>query len=125
MKHILFFALFSLCLSRPLSAAVNNAPGRVPNRINTTKIITVSYTDAKDINPNTFTVNRGENIRVEVTPLDNGKGCMNTIMIPGLWNTAEPIVKGRKIVMQFTPQKPGAYRITCAMGDQRGVINVK
>ena len=30
-----------------------------------------------------------------------------------------------KNVMEFTPHKPGAYKITCAMGVQRGVVNVR
>lgn len=34
-------------------------------------------------------------------------------------------IKGKKIIMEFTPQKPGTYKITCAMGVPRGVINVR
>lgn len=34
-------------------------------------------------------------------------------------------IKGKKIIMEITPQKPGTYKITCAMGVPRGVINVR
>ena len=50
---------------------------------------------------------------------------MSEIMIPGLWDKPQPLVQGKKIVMEFTPKKPGAYNITCAMGVVRGVINVR
>jgi len=85
---------------------------------------TVNYTKAKDIVPKSFTVKRGENVRLEINATDTGTGCMSSIMVPGLWNKPEPLVKGKKIVMKFTPQHSGAYKITCAMGVPRGVINV-
>lgn len=89
------------------------------------KTFTLNYTKAKDIAPNSFTVNTGERVRLEVNPTDTASGCMSEIMVPGLWNKPQPLVKGKKLVMEFTPQKPGAYKITCAMGVPRGVINVR
>jgi len=50
---------------------------------------------------------------------------MNAIMVPGLWNRAEYLVKGKSVVLEFTPSKQGAYQITCAMGMPWGVINVE
>lgn len=88
------------------------------------KTFTVGYTKANDISQKSFTVKTGENVRLEVNPTETGSGCMSSIMVPGLWNKPQPLVKGKKIVMEFTPQKPGAYKITCAMGLTRGVINV-
>ena len=88
------------------------------------KTFTVNYTKATDITPKAFTVKTGEKVRLEVNASETGSGCMSSIMVPGLWNQAQPLVKGKKIVMEFTPQKPGAYKITCAMGVPRGVINV-
>jgi len=82
------------------------------------------YTYGKDIAPNTFTVKKGQPVRFEVEVQDNGFGCMSTIMVPGLWNTAELLKKGQTIVMEFTPQKTGDYEITCAMGVPRGLIKV-
>ena len=89
------------------------------------KTFTVNYTKATDITPKAFTVKTGEKVRLEVNASETGSGCMSSIMVPGLWNQAQPLVKGKKIVMEFTPQKPGVYKITCAMGLSRGVINVR
>ncbi len=85
----------------------------------------VGYTKAHDITPNTFTVKTGEKVHIEINPSDTATGCMSEIMIPGLWDKPQPLVKGKKNVMEFTPHKPGAYKITCAMGVQRGVVNVR
>ena len=89
------------------------------------KTVTIVYTDARDIAPNSFTINKGEKIRFEVNPSDTGSGCMSTIMVPGLWERPEPLIKGKKIVMEFTPARTGSYKITCAMGVPRGVIHVR
>lgn len=63
-------------------------------------------------------------MRLEIQVNDTGSGCMGTIMIPGLYDKAIPLVKGQNIIMQFTPTKMGKYPITCAMGVPRGAINV-
>jgi plastocyanin domain-containing protein len=89
------------------------------------KTFTINYTKARDIAPNSFTVNKGEKVRLEVNPTDTGSGCMSEIMVPGLWDKPQPLVRGKKLIMEFTPQKAGAYKITCAMGVPRGVINVR
>lgn len=72
-----------------------------------------------------FDIRKGEKVRFIVDARDNGAGCMNAIMVPGLWNRAEYLVRNRPIIMEFTPVKPGTYPITCAMGMPWGVINVK
>jgi plastocyanin domain-containing protein len=87
--------------------------------------VTTVYTTAGDISPKSFTVTAGQKVRFQVNPQDTGSGCMKDIMIPGLWNRPEPIVKGRPIIMEFVAQKPGTYKITCAMGVNRGAITVK
>jgi hypothetical protein len=50
---------------------------------------------------------------------------MNAIKVPGLWNQPQYLVRGKPIVMQFTPLKRGTYPITCSMGMPWGVITVK
>jgi len=110
-------------------AAEQSSPGNVSKNVLTqqksVKTFTVFYSNSKKIAPNTFTVNKGDKVRLEINPLDTASGCMNTIMVPGLWDKPEPIVKGKKIVMEFTPARPGSYKITCAMGVTSGFINVK
>jgi|GEM_PF-297166 len=110
-------------------ATDQNSPANVTKKVasqnSSVKTFTILYSNSKNIAPNSFTVKTGERVRLEVNPLDTASGCMNTIMVPGLWDKPEPIIKGKKIVMEFTPQHAGSYKITCAMGINRGVIVVK
>jgi plastocyanin domain-containing protein len=89
------------------------------------QVIKTSYTLSDDIVPNTFTVRAGSPVRLEVDVKENGEGCMSSIMIPGLSNSAQYLEKGKKIAMEFTPVKSGSYKITCAMGVPRGTITVE
>lgn len=115
MKKVTILAATLLALATPFSSFAAES----------TKTISIGYTLSKDIAPNTFTVKTGEKVRLEITPTESGSGCMSSIMVPGLWEKPAPLVKGKKIVMEFTPQKSGTYKITCAMGVKRGVINVQ
>ncbi len=128
MKQITFYliALFSFTAPAASFAAQHDSPAQSAKAGgNSVKTFTILYSNSKNIAPNTFTVKSGEKVRLEINPLDTASGCMNTIMVPGLWDKPEPIIKGKKIVMEFVPQHPGSYKITCAMGVNRGIINVK
>lgn len=89
-----------------------------------TQIIKTTYTADKDINPSIFTVKNNQPVRFAITVNDTGIGCMESIMIPDLFDTPKPLRKGQEIVMDFTPRKTGDYPITCAMGVPRGTIKV-
>ncbi len=115
MKRITLLAITLITLASPAASFATAI----------TETFAVGYTKAHDIEPKSFTVKKGEKVRLEINPTDTATGCMSDIMIPGLWDKPLPLVKGKKIVMEFTPQKPGAYKITCAMGVVRGVINVR
>lgn len=104
----------------PIPGKPSASTGGTPSRT-----FSVTYSTEKDISPQAFAVKRGEKVRIEVNPLDTAYGCMSTIMVPGLWEKPEPIVRGKRIVMEFTPLHTGSYRITCAMGVPRGVITVR
>lgn len=82
------------------------------------------YTSENDIVPSVFNVKAGMPVKFEIDVKDEGYGCMSTIMIPGLYNNPEYLQAGEKIVMEFTPNKKGEYRITCAMGVPRGILKV-
>jgi plastocyanin domain-containing protein len=126
---LIAIALFTCSASTASFAAeqksTSNATKTAAAQNSGVKTFTVLYSNAKNMAPNNFTVKTGERVRIEVNPLDTASGCMNTIMVPGLWDKPEPIIKGKKIVMEFTPQRAGSYKITCAMGVNRGVIVVK
>lgn len=84
----------------------------------------LDYSIKKDIKPSIITVKKGEKVQIEIMPEESASGCMSAIKIPGLWNQAEPLIKGKKIIMQFTPDKPGQYPITCDMNVRRGTLIV-
>ncbi|NTV01525.1 MAG: hypothetical protein HGB04_01885 [Chlorobiaceae bacterium] len=127
---LIFFTVYNLNSQFGIAARIAGQP--TPTATANTaapsaggRIIRTVYTSAGDIAPAYFEVRRGEKVSFIVEPKDTGSGCMSTIMVPGLWNRSEDLVRGRTIVMEFTPSKPGSYRITCAMGVPRGVITVK
>jgi sulfite exporter TauE/SafE/copper chaperone CopZ len=88
------------------------------------QVLKTTYTLNEDIQPNTFTVKVNTPVKFVVDVKESGQGCMSTIMIPGLYNSAVYLEKGQLIEMSFTPTKKGEYQITCAMGVPRGVIKV-
>ncbi len=91
---------------------------------NNEQLIKASYTLAQDISPNKFEVKKGVPVRFEIDVKENGQGCMSSLMVPGLYNNAQFLQGGTKMILTFTPQVTGDYNITCAMGVPRGVIKV-
>jgi len=91
----------------------------------TTKLIKATYSLTKGLQPTQFILNTGQSVRFEVYAQDNGSGCMGSIMFPYLSNSIQGFVKGQTNVFEFTPDRPGEYQITCAMGIPHGTIEVK
>lgn len=89
------------------------------------QVIKTVYTYKNDIQPNKFEVLSGVPVRFEIEVNDNGSGCMSSITIPDLVQDFYDLKKGKNITFNFTPEKPGKYYITCAMGAPRGTITVK
>lgn len=100
---------------------VSPVPAKNENGVQLLKTV---YTSNTDISPYEFTVKAGKPVRMEVDIKDEGSGCMSTIYIPQLTNNPEFLEKGKTLVFEFTPDKPGKYPITCAMGVPRGTITV-
>lgn len=98
-----------------VTAPVNN---------NNEQMISATYTLSQDIVPNRFEVKKGVPVKFEINVKENGQGCMSTLMVPGLYNSAQYLQGGKKMVLAFTPDTAGEYEITCAMGMPRGVITV-
>jgi sulfite exporter TauE/SafE len=132
---ILFFVLYNLnfqfgftqkIFNHSISSAsiINNqiTPTSAPQK--DAQLIQLTYSQLTDVTPNSFNLKVGQSVRIEITPKDDGSGCMSTVMIPGLYNKPQPLLKGIKLIMEFTPDKVGTYQITCAMGVPRGKINV-
>ncbi|MFA5967545.1 MAG: sulfite exporter TauE/SafE family protein [Patescibacteria group bacterium] len=133
---IIFFIIFNLNtqfgLVRYLSnfisnlGAVENLEGQSGNNAlpipDTTQVIKAIYSDAKGLNPNSFTIKVGQPVRLEIEVKDDVYGCMSTILIPGLWDQPELMRKGKTVVMEFTVRRSDTFPITCAMGVPWGTI---
>lgn len=89
------------------------------------QILKAAYEPATILTPKEFTVNVGKPVRLEILAKADGEGCMGSVMIPGLANEPQFFQKDETAAFEFTPQRVGKYRITCAMGIQAGIINVK
>jgi len=128
---VIFLTLYNLNSQFGIAALIAGKPSARPTTAGTAqsgaggKMVRTIYTNAADIVPANFVVNRGDKVRFVVDSRDTASGCMSTIMVPGLWNRPEELVRGKTVVMEFTPFKPGLYQITCAMGVPRGTITVK
>lgn len=85
------------------------------------QVIKTTYTSVNDITPNTFTVKAGIPVRMEIEVKEDGYGCMGSIMVSRL-TQPQILTKGKTIIFTFTPESPGEYPITCAMGIPRGKI---
>jgi plastocyanin domain-containing protein len=81
-----------------------------------TQIINAVYTAGNYLQPNSFKVKAGTNVKFNIDVKDNGQGCGYAVMIRGLYNNALPLQAGQPITMEFTPTTPGSYNITCSMG---------
>ncbi len=86
--------------------------------------INTTYTLNKDIIPSTFTLKSHMDYKLVVDSQDDGQGCMSTIMIPGLFEKPLLLEKGKKQILSFRTKAAGTYKITCAMGINRGTITV-
>ncbi len=91
---------------------------------NNEQVIKAEFTVAKDISPNNFQVKKGIPVRFEIDVKESGRGCMGSLKVPGLYNSAQYLQGGSIMVLNFTPEETGDYNITCAMGVPRGVIRV-
>lgn len=75
--------------------------------------------------PAEYTVKAGVPVRFEIDPKDDIEGCMSTILVEELYENYHFIQAGKKIVMEFTPNRAGEYYIVCAMGVEFGKITVE
>ncbi|MHB9019925.1 MAG: sulfite exporter TauE/SafE family protein, partial [Minisyncoccota bacterium] len=126
---ILFFVIYNLNtqfnFGSLLPMQTNSDASREINiNKNNVQIISATYTNHGDIQPNIFIVKQNQPVRFEIDVKETGYGCMSTIIVVGLYNDPQRLLAGSKIVMEFTPNKVGDYTIACAMGVPRGTIKV-
>ena len=99
-------------------------PQEVTNVIPSENKLKAQYTLASGLVPTDFTVSANQEYVLEVDPLEDGVGCMSTILIPGLNNDVQYLLRGTVNKLPFKASRPGTYQITCAMGVPFGNITV-
>ncbi|RJQ36959.1 hypothetical protein C4559_04485 [Candidatus Microgenomates bacterium] len=109
-------------VTREITSSPTPTPSIASNQV---QLIQMVYTLDRDIVPNRFVVKAGIPARMEIDSKDTGRGCMASVMIPGLSQDIDRLTKDKITVFEFTPEKPGKYLITCAMGVPRGEIIVE
>ncbi len=117
--------LTGIQLPRSTTPTAPTAQSQVTKPVSSSEpVLKTTFTLKGDISPSTFTVAQGGTYTLEVDSVDDGEGCMSTIMIPGLFDKPLLLESGRKQLLKFTADTPGTYKITCAMGIIRGTIEV-
>jgi sulfite exporter TauE/SafE/copper chaperone CopZ len=62
-------------------------------------------------------VEAGRKYTLSILAKENGVGCMSTVMLPGLSDTAaQLLIKGKVLSIEFEAKKAGEYELVCAMG---------
>lgn len=88
-------------------------------------IYKATYTQTEDILPKAFRLKVNQAVRLEIEALDDGRGCMGSVTIPGLVDNVELLTAGKTTVFEFTPSRTGLFNLTCGMGAPRASIYVE
>ncbi|MFA6184654.1 MAG: sulfite exporter TauE/SafE family protein [Candidatus Shapirobacteria bacterium] len=125
---ILFFVVYTLNFQfgilKPTLPSLEKGGLKTENQ-EPAQIIKANYTRFLGLSPYTLTVKKGQRVRIEIDVKENEYGCMSTILLPGLFERPQTLVAGQTLVMEFTPEKIGTYKFTCAMGvPHKGEVRV-
>src|SRR3989339_967891 len=118
-SFFLFLSLSAIYLFGLSPAAAK--PPQTPESTDATQVLKATYGPPFGFYPTEFTARANTSVRLEVTALENGRGCMGSIMLPDFSPKIETFVKGKTHVFEFTPTA-GTYYITCAMGIPHATI---
>lgn len=89
------------------------------------KLYKATYTRADDILPKAYRLKVNQAVRLEIEALEDGRGCMGSVTIPGLVDNVELLTAGKVASFEFTPTKTGLFNLTCGMGAPRAQIYVE
>lgn len=106
-----------------LTGEIEEAPAVNENAAANNKL-KAQYTVASGMIPTSFTVKANKDYILEVHSLEDGVGCMSTVLIPGLNNQVQYLLKNQTNKLPFKATRAGTYQITCAMGVPHGTIKV-
>lgn len=114
-KRIIFGSMLLLAFAiTAISFALPNADAH-----GSTVKVTVSK---QGFSPSTIDVEKGHKVRLEFTRTD-AQNCGGTVVFPSL-NIRKKLPVGKKVVVEFTPDKTGDIAFTCGMGMMKGKVVV-
>lgn len=100
---------------------VTSASQPVLGRAANAQVLQATYTARGGIQPAILNAAIGQPIKLEITALDSGAGCMSGVAIPGLTRQSARLIKGQTVVFEFTPEKVGTFPLVCtSMGMYHG-----
>lgn len=102
------------------NADSSQSRGAVPSDF----VLKAKYAVASGMMPKEFTIQANRSYVLEVEALEDGVGCMSTVLIPGLNSQIQYLQKGKTNLLPFRVGGPGTYRVTCAMGVPHATIKV-
>lgn len=125
---IVFFGIFMIMNGRRLLGWFTTGPNTNQN----TTVTTWEYErrevghDGFNTVPEIITLTAGKNYELVITPTDNGKWCMVSLIILGLDRSVNRIIKDQPITYKFTNIQKWTYNIVCwTMGMYQGKIIVQ
>lgn len=125
---IVFFGIFMIMNGRRLLGWLTSTPNNNQNITSSTtgyERVEVGH-DGLNTVPEIITLTAGKNYELVITPSENGKWCMVSLLIPGLDRTVNRIIKGQPITYKFANIQKGIYNIVCwTMGMYQGKIIVQ
>lgn len=108
----------------PRASSENRGSSSQSERASSDFVLKAKYAVASGMMPKAFTIEANQSYVLEVEALEDGVGCMSTVLIPGLNSQIQYLQKGKTNFLPFQVDGPGTYRITCAMGVPHATINV-
>lgn len=89
------------------------------------KVYKATYSRENDILPKEYRLQVNTPVRLEIEALEDGRGCMGSVTIPGLVDNVELLTAGKTASFEFTPTRTGLFNLTCGMGAPRAQIYVE
>ncbi len=113
----MYWGTFNVIEDGNSTAAATVTPTPVPEKaVQTFKL---TYTQSADITPKQIELPVGTPVRIEIAALDDGRGCMSGVTIPGLTEKIDLLERGKTVSFDVTAPTAGTYFITCGMGARR------
>lgn len=107
------------------NTTITSTPKPVSKVNSNAKVYKATYSRENDILPKEYRLQVNTPVRLEIEALEDGRGCMGSVTIPGLVDNVELLTAGKTASFEFTPTRTGLFNLTCGMGAPRAQIYVE